>query len=131
MLRIHEFRHTPNLALLIYAGQNTAAFGQDYTIAAASQLIDMLDLGGRNRRTRSLQLQLLIILCGPAKLDIQLGDDKEHASRLKIFVRNAIGSQKLRSPHLEPYRVNAVMNHTALIRLGITGRDIYRMTLDV
>ena len=31
MLWIHEFRHTPNLALLIYAGQNAIALGQDYT----------------------------------------------------------------------------------------------------
>ena len=46
MLRIHEFRHTPNLALLIYAGQNAFALGQNYAIAAASQRIDMLDLSG-------------------------------------------------------------------------------------
>jgi len=90
MLRVHEFRDAPNLALLIYAGQNAVALGQDYAIAAASQLINMLDLGGRNRRTRSLQKELLVILYRPAKLDIQLGDDKEHAGRLEVFIRHTV-----------------------------------------
>jgi len=127
MFRIHEFRHTANLALLIYAGQNAAALGQDYAIAAASQLINMLDLSDRNRRTRCFQKELLVILHRPAKLDIQLGYDKEHTGRLKVFIRNTVSSQKLRPAHLEPYRVHAVMNHTALIRLGVTRQDIYRM----
>ena len=131
MLRIHEFRHAPNLAFLIYAGQNAAALGQDNTIAAASQLINMLDFGGRNHRTSSLQKELLIILCRPAKLHIQLGDDKEHAGRLKVFVRHTVRSQKLRPPHLEPYRINTVMNYAAFISFSIPRYDIYFMTLNV
>ena len=56
MLRIHEFRYTSNLALFIDAGQNAVALGQDYSIAAARELIRMLDLGGGNYRTGSFEL---------------------------------------------------------------------------
>lgn len=48
MLRMHEFQDPSHLALLIYTGQNAAALGQDHTIAAARELIRMLDLGRRN-----------------------------------------------------------------------------------
>jgi len=129
-LRVHKLRHAFRFSVIIDAGEDTRAFGNQQADARPDKFITMFDFCRGYFCAFGYQFQFLIVVCRPAILDEKFRDDHIKTFSFKVFVSKTVGAEKFGPAHLEIDWKDTMMDNAGLVGLAVPRNDGYRIRLN-
>lgn len=127
----HDLGNAAGPSLAVDAGNKAASLGQQFPIAAAGEPVTVFHGDLCFTAAACLQLQFIIEPGWLPISDMQIDNYKDEANLLHLLVGNTGTAQQLHASHLEPHRINTVVDHSALVSLGVAHPEVYGMFVHI